>query len=175
MKQERSKESIGLLLMVALFAMNCDFSEPKEKSTQYEVTAAGLDLARQVEGFWNIRTVSYSTDCPEEHVSNPMDGHTRWTANGHRVEIKWLTGGMYIMELWATGATTLEVAKSIEMFGCILRGEASMSFKSVTGNTLEGNYREVYYHNQDRACESSVEEYDLPERCELFVQWVGYR
>ena len=170
------KVSVAFAAIVLLsFALGCEPPQPKEERGEFEETPAGRQLALKLAGFWEIRTVSYTTDCPTEHVVNPMDGYTRWEADRHRVTIEWITGGMYFMDLWATSSTTLEQAASVEWLECRIDAEALMTFTTLQSHLIEAEYREDYYHNHAEVCEVAAEEYDFPDRCELVVQFVGYR
>ena len=170
----RTQFALGLIGLLS-FVLACEPPLPTEKRTSFEETEAGRQLALKLQGFWDIRSQSYMTDCPVEHVVNPMDGYTRWEADGHQVTIQWITGGMYFMDLWATSSTTLEQANSIEMLGCKVDAEALMTFITLQSHLIEAEYREEYYHNRAEACEVAAEDYDFPDGCELVVQFVGYR
>jgi len=164
-----------LAIAWVVVSSGCEPPEPTEKRGKFEETQAGRQLAMKLEGYWDLRTVSYDTDCPVEHVVNPMNGYTRWEASRHQVTIEWITGGMFFMELWATSSTTLEQAASVEMLGCKVDAEALMTFTTLQAHLIEGEYREDYYHNHAEVCEIAAEDYDFPDRCELVVQFVGYR
>ncbi len=165
---------LGVFLALAC-ASGCDSTEARQKNELYPFTEQGRDLARQLEGLWDIHTISYSTTCPEEQVINPMNGNTRWDTEEHRIEITWLTGGIQSMEFWATSSDTLEVSRSLEILDCRVTGKALMKITELGSEALSGEYREDYHHNQSEVCESASEDFDFPDACEVAVEWRGQR
>lgn len=161
--------------LALILVVSCGLESPEEDEGTYPFSETGGQLATQLAGYWTIRTVSFSTTCPAHHVGNPMNGYTQWGNDQHRVEIQWLTDGMYSMEFWATSSNTLETSKTIEMLGCKVTAQGIISIASLEEASMEAEYRELYFHNEAQVCESTAMQHNFPDRCEVIVKFAAYR
>lgn len=178
-RQTRALRMPLLLLPLLLGALTDCAPPPLEEPTlgteTFETSGAGTMLARRLEGVWELSTSSLKTDCPMEPVISPMQGRTEWLARDSEVFIERLEQGGGLLEFWAVDEDTLRASHSIEMYDCEVTQDLTISIETFNRRYIKATFVAELYHNEVTVCEVAAAAYDLPDSCEVTIEWEGSR
>lgn len=179
LRQTRAfRTALVLLPLLVLTLTDCAPPSPEEPTLgteTFETSPDGVRLARRLEGVWELSTSSLTTDCPMEPVVSPMEGRTEWLAKESEVFIDRLEQGGGVLEFWAVDEDTLRASHSIEMYDCEVTQDLTISIETFNRRYIKATFVAKLYHNQVTVCEVAAAAYDLPDSCEVIIEWEGNR
>ena len=139
-------------------------------------TAAGVALAKRLEGTWIIASTQRSS-CPKELVTNPFAGSSRWWADGHALHIEATNSSAPSLLLYGVDDHHLEHRVTASGQGCEFTETHLMTITRLDGLSASGEYTQTFTWEGGSPCDAFVSDYadGLSTPCELSVSWVGQR
>ena len=170
------KLSTGFIfLLLAAVSLGCgEHRGELTAKASTELSEESQSLLSSLHGRWRLQHLVLGF-CPQSLGQSPFMGESRWDTETGELKMTALGQNTQELVLQVQDGQTLTRQSTVEIEGCLVSEEITMTIKQMNGRYAEGVYAAHYYHDGSTKCAALANSYDIQESCSVTADWSGVR
>lgn len=161
-----------VLLAVACGDSTTNNGHGLEGETPLSEEAAAL--LGTMHGRWQLQHLVVGF-CPQSIGRSPFMGESRWQEDNGRLVMSPVHQNVAQLTLTPQTGETLTQSDILNIEGCQVHQDITVTFKARNGRYAQGVYAAHYYHDGSAACAALVETHGIQDSCSVTADWSGVK
>ena len=165
-----------ICILLSALCLGCGDANPGfgTSDTTPELSEESQTLLNELHGRWRLQHLVLGF-CPQSLGQSPFMGESRWETHTGQLKMTAISQNTEDMILQAQDGRTLTRKSSVEIEGCTISEEITMTIKEMNGRYAQGIYAAHYFHDGSATCAALADTYEIQASCSITADWSGVR
>ena len=174
-KEDLMKTFLGFtFILMSTLLLGCGETSADLQTGNTEISAESQTLLEGLHGRWRLQHLVLGY-CPQSLGKSPFMGESRWETERGQLKMSAVSQNSNDLILDVQDGHTLTRHASIEIEGCTISEEITMTIKEMNGRYAQGFYAAHYFHDGSPSCEALAKTYNIQASCSITADWSGLR
>lgn len=161
-------------ILMSTLLLGCGETAEGLQTGNTELSAESQTLLDDLHGRWRLQhlVIGY---CPQSLGKSPFMGESRWETKSGQLKMSAVSQNSSDLVLDVQDGRTLTRHATVEIEGCTISEEITMTLKEMKGRYAQGFYAAHYFHDGSASCTALAQTYEIQESCSVTADWSGLR
>ena len=161
-------------ILMNTLLLGCGETAESLQSEDMDLSVESQTLLNELHGRWRLQhlVIGY---CPQSLGKSPFMGESRWDTENGQLKMSAVSQNSNDLVLDVQDGRTLTRHATVEIEGCTISEEITVTIKEMNGRHAQGFYAAHYFHDGSASCSALAQTYEIQESCNITADWSGVR